>query len=155
MKKAGISLIIFFFMAGVMAQNTAKDTLHNVSVNKDPRLNTLVQKNREVNEEVYLKTLRNMQGFRLQVINTNDRNSALSVKTRMLSDFPGEKTYFIYHSPYFKIQMGNFRTREDAEELMQQVKKIYPSGVFIVPAKIEVRPSKDGEVILSVVDNKP
>lgn len=142
-------------MAGVMAQNTAKDTLHNVSVNKDPRLNTLVQKNREVNEEVYLKTLRNMQGFRLQVINTNDRNSALSVKTRMLSDFPGEKTYFIYHSPYFKIQMGNFRTREDAEELMQQVKKIYPSGVFIVPAKIEVRPSKDGEVILSVVDNKP
>ena len=142
-------------MAGVMAQNTAKDTLHNVSVNKDPRLNTLVQKNREVNEEVYLKTLRNMQGFRLQVINTNDRNSALSVKTRMLSDFPGEKTYFIYHSPYFKIQMGNFRTREDAEELMQQVKKIYPSGVFIVPAKIEVRPSKDGEVILSVVDNEP
>ena len=142
-------------MAGVMAQNTAKDTLHNVSVNKDPRLNTLVQKNREVNEEVYLKTLRNMQGFRLQVIITNDRNSALSVKTRMLSDFPGEKTYFIYHSPYFKIQMGNFRTREDAEELMQQVKKIYPSGVFIVPAKIEVRPSKDGEVILSVVDNKP
>ena len=142
-------------MAGVMAQNTAKDTLHNVSVNKDPRLNTLVQKNREVNEEVYLKTLRNMQGFRLQVINTNDRNSALAVKTRMLSDFPGEKTYFIYHSPYFKIQMGNFRTREDAEELMQQVKKIYPSGVFIVPAKIEVRPSKDGEVILSVVDNKP
>ena len=142
-------------MAGVMAQNTAKDTLYNVSVNKDPRLNTLVQKNREVNEEVYLKTLRNMQGFRLQVINTNDRNSALSVKTRMLSDFPGEKTYFIYHSPYFKIQMGNFRTREDAEELMQQVKKIYPSGVFIVPAKIEVRPSKDGEVILSVVDNKP
>ena len=142
-------------MAGVMAQDTAKDTLRNVSINKDPRLGTLVQKNRELNEEVYLKTLRNMQGFRLQVINTNDRNSALSVKTRMLSDFPGEKTYFIYHSPYFKIQMGNFRTREDAEELMQQVKKIYPSGVFIVPAKIEVRPSKDGEVILSVVDNKP
>lgn len=142
-------------MAGVMAQDTAKDTLRNVSINKDPRLGTLVQKNREVNEEVYLKTLRNMQGFRLQVINTNDRNSALSVKTRMLSDFPGEKTYFIYHSPYFKIQMGNFRTREDAEELMQQVKKIYPSGVFIVPAKIEIKPSKDGEVILGIMSDKP
>ena len=142
-------------MAGVMAQNTAKDTLHNVSVNKDPRLNTLVQKNREVNEEVYLKTLRNMQGFRLQVINTNDRNSALSVKTRMLSDFPGEKTYFIYHSPYFKIQMGNFRTREDAEELMQQVKKIYPSGVFIVPAKIERLPYRDGEIELDALTNRP
>ncbi|HTN08763.1 SPOR domain-containing protein [Agriterribacter sp.] len=155
MKKAGISVILFFFIAGLTAQDTASDTLHNVSVHKDPRLNALIKKNREVNEDVYLKTLRNIQGFRLQVINTNDRNTALSVKTRMLSDFPDEKTYFIYHSPYFKIQMGNFRTREDAEQLMQQVKKIYPSGVFIVPAKIEIRPSKDGELILDAIDNKP
>ena len=73
----------------------------------------------------------------------------------MLSDFPDEKTYFIYHSPYFKIQMGNFRTREDAENLLQKVKKVYPSGVFIVPSKIQMKPSKHGDLILDVVSDKP
>jgi hypothetical protein len=51
--------------------------------------------------------------------------------------------------------MGNFRSREDAEDLLQKVKKIYPSGVFIVPAKIQMKPSKDGELILGVVSEKP
>jgi hypothetical protein len=51
--------------------------------------------------------------------------------------------------------MGNFRTREDAESLLQEVKKIYPSGVFIVPSKIQIKPSKDGELILGVVSDKP
>lgn len=155
MKKAIVGIIVLFLAADIIAQDTAKDTLHNISVYRDARIDALVQKNREANEEVYFKTLRNVRGFRLQVINTNDRNSALAVKTRMLSEFPAEKTYLLYHSPYFKIQMGNFRTKEDAEELMRQVSKIYPSGVFIVPAKIEIMPSKDGEVDLDILNARP
>ncbi|HRP56155.1 SPOR domain-containing protein [Agriterribacter sp.] len=155
MKRICICAIAFFIASGAFAQDPENDSLQHVSVNSDPRVNALVKKNREVNEVAYLTTIKNMSGFRLQVINTNDRKKALSVKTRMLSDFPEEKTYFIYHSPYFKIQMGNFRTREDAEELMEKVKKIYPSGVFIVPAKIQMKPSKDGELILDVVSDRP
>ena len=155
MKKIGISSIAFLIVLGALAQDSTNDSLQHVSVNSDPRVNALVKKNREINEAAYLNTIRNMSGFRLQVINTNDRKKALSVKTRMLSDFPDEKTYFIYHSPYFKIQMGNFRTREDAENLLQKVKKVYPSGVFIVPSKIQMKPSKHGDLILDVVSDKP
>lgn len=151
MKKLTFSCVLLFFLMGVRAQQSVSDTMLNIQLNTDPRLNTLVLKNKEINEEAYAKALRNLQGFRVQVITTNDRNSALSVKTRMLSDFPAEKTYFVYHAPYFKIQMGNFRTREDAEELSEQVKRIYPAGVFIVPSKIELRHSKDGEVLLDVL----
>lgn len=155
MKKICVSLIVFLIVSGATAQDLENDSLQHVSVKSDPRVNALVKKNREINEAAYLKSIKNMPGFRLQVINTNDRNKALSVKTRMLSDFPDEKTYFIYHSPYFKIQMGNFRSREDAEDLLQKVKKIYPTGVFIVPARIQLKPSKDGELILDVVSDKP
>ena len=155
MQKIGMSLLALFLISGVLAQDTEHNTLHHIAVSKDSRIDSLVKKNREINEEVYFKTVRNMQGFRLQVINTNDRNKALSVKTRLLSDFPEEKTYFIYHSPYFKIQMGNFRTREDAEQLMQKVKTIYPSGVFIVPSKIEIKPSRDGELIPEALGGNP
>ena len=44
--------------------------------------------------------------------------------------------------------MGNFREREDAEQLMNRVKQVYPTGVFIVPSRIELKPTKDGEIIL-------
>jgi hypothetical protein len=142
-------LFCFLFIVGcATAQTTSDNSFKNITVQKDTRLDALVKKSRDINEEVYYKTIKNLPGYRVQVINTNDRTKALDIKTRLLSDFPDEKTYLLYHSPYFKIQMGNFRTREDAEKLMKRIKAFYPSGVFIVPSRIEIRPSKDGEIIL-------
>ncbi|MFT3700958.1 MAG: SPOR domain-containing protein [Agriterribacter sp.] len=148
MKFTVIAIVLFSFSHYCKAQNTPDSSLKNISVQKDVRLDLLVKKSRDINEEIYYKTTRNLAGFRLQVINTNDRNKALEIKSKLLSDFPDEKTYLIYHSPYFKIQMGNFRTREDAEKLMKKVKAIYPSGVFIVPSRVEIKPTKDGDIIL-------
>ena len=127
---------------------SATGTLNNIAIHQDPRVDILVKKNREINQEIYLKTIRNMQGYRVQVINTNDRNKALDIKTKLLNEFPGEKTYLVYHSPYFKIQIGNFLKREDAENLLDRIKKLYPTGVFIVPSRVEFKPAKDGELIL-------
>ena len=147
MKKTFLLLILSVSLASVKAQGT-DNPLQHILVDKDSRIDSLLQKNRDMNEVVYLNTLKNMQGYRLQVITTNDRNKAIEVKTRLLTDFPGEKNYLIYHAPYFKIQMGNFREREDAEQLMDRVKQVYPTGVFIVPSRIELKPPKDGEIIL-------
>ena len=145
-----IAVVLSFFLLAtyLCSAQTTSDHLKNITVQKDARLEVLVKKSRDINEDVYYKTVKNLPGYRVQVINTNDRNKALEIKTRLLSDFPEEKTYLMYHAPYFKIQMGNFRTREDAEKLMKKIKSSYPSGVFIVPSRIEIRPSKDGEIIL-------
>jgi hypothetical protein len=77
------------------------------------------------------------------VINTNDRKAALDVKSRLMTDFPDHKTYLIYQSPYFKIQIGNFRDRKEAENLRKQIIRIYPSGVIVVPATVEYKPEKE------------
>ena len=106
--KTGLFFLIVCFSLTLNAQTIDTDTLKNITVQKDPRIDILVKRNKDINEEVYLKTIRNMQGYRIQVINTNDRNKALDIKTKLLNEFPGEKTYLIYHSPYFKIQIGNF-----------------------------------------------
>lgn len=147
MKKT-VYLFITLFLLAQLAQAQHADSLKNITVVRDARVDALMKKNKEVNEEAYLKSIKNMAGYRLQVINTNDRNKALDAKTKMMSEFPSEKVYFIYQSPYFKVQMGNFRTREDATKLLNKVKNIYPTGVFIVPSRVEIKPSKDGELIL-------
>ncbi len=110
---------------------------------KDPRLDLLIKKQAELNKKVYLDNNRTAQGFRILVMNTSDRKKAMDAKSILMRDFPDHKTYLIYQSPHFKIQIGNFRSRNDAESLRKQITRIYPTGVIVIPSIIEVKPEDD------------
>lgn len=114
-----------------------------VTIHKDPRLDLLISKQVELNKEVYKENNRTGNGFRVLVINTNDRNKAMEVKSRMMTEFPEHKTYLVYQSPYFKIQVGNFRERKEAENLRKKITIIYPVGVIVVPATVEFKAEKE------------
>jgi hypothetical protein len=134
-----------FFLLAILAgvfNLRAQDT-DRVSIHKDPRLDLLIQKQVELNKEVYKENKRSGPGYRVLVINTNDRKKALDVKSRIMTDFPEHKTYLIYQSPYFKIQVGNFRDRKEAEALRKQILLIYPTGVIVVPSTVEYKPEKE------------
>jgi hypothetical protein len=122
---------------------TEAQTAPGAGIRKDPRLDLLIQKQVELNKEAYKENNRTGPGYRVLVINTNDRKKALDVKSRLMSDFPDHKTYLIYQSPYFKIQIGNFRDRKEAANLQKQILRIYPTGVIVVPATVEYKPEKE------------
>jgi hypothetical protein len=136
--KYSITFLSFLIIFGVKSQS--------ITVVKDPRLDMLLKKQAELNKEVDKLNNKTGPGFRIMVINTNDRLKALDVKSRMMSDFPEEKSYLVYQSPYFKIMIGNFRIRQDAESLRKKIIEIYPTGVMIVPAQVEYKPEKDEEL---------
>jgi hypothetical protein len=117
-----------------------------ISIVKDPRLDMLLKKQAELNKEVDKLNNKTGPGYRIMVINTNDRTKALEVKSRMMSDFPDEKSYLVYQSPYFKILIGNFRTRQEAEPIQKRIQEIYPTGVILVPANVEYKPEKEEEL---------
>jgi hypothetical protein len=133
-----ITFLSLFIIFGVQSQT--------ITVMKDHRLDMLLRKQAELNKEVDKLNNKTGPGFRIMVINTNDRVKALEVKSRMMSDFPDEKSYLIYQSPYFKILIGNFRTRQEAEPFQKKILEIYPSGVIIVPATVEYKPEKEEEL---------
>jgi TFIIF-interacting CTD phosphatase-like protein len=114
-----------------------------VTIHKDPRLDLLISKQVELNKVVYKENNRTGNGFRVLVINTNDRNKAMEVKSRLMSEFPEHKTYLVYQSPYFKIQVGNFRERKEAEALRKKIIQYYPTGVIVVPATVEFKAEKE------------
>lgn len=132
------TLLSFFIAWGLKSQTT--------SIVKDPRLDMLLKKQAELNKEVDKLNNKTGPGYRIMVINSNDRIKALEVKSRMMSDFPEEKSYLVYQSPYFKIMIGNFRTRQEAEPLQKKIQEIYPTGVIIVPATVEYKPEKEEEL---------
>lgn len=114
-----------------------------VSITRDPRLDMLLRRQAEVNREAEKLSIKTGPGFRVMVVNTNDRTKAMEVKSRMMSEFPDHKSYLLYQSPYFKIMVGNFRARPEAEDLRGKILKFYPTGVMVVPTNIEYRIDKD------------
>ena len=132
------AILFIFLVSGLRSQS--------ISIVKDPRLDMLLKKQAELNKEVDKLNNKTGPGYRIMVINTNDRMKALEVKSRMMSDFQEEKSYLVYQSPYFKIMIGNFRTRQEAEPIQKKIQEIYPTGVIIVPATVEYKPEKDEEL---------
>ena len=100
-----------------------KDT---VIIQQDPRMEVLTQKQRIVNRKQSMMAGNGLyKGFRIQVISTNKRDDAFRLKAELLSNFPEHKSYIIYQSPNFKVRVGNFIKKEDAELLKAQLNKFY------------------------------
>jgi len=118
----------------------AQTDSNNVVVHKDHRIDLLVKKQIEINEVTTRNSRRSAHGYRIQVISTNNRTKALEAKTRIYQRFPELKTYLMYQSPFFKLKVGNFLAREDAEEYLQDILVLFPSGVYVVRDTVEVKP---------------
>ena len=118
-----------------------------VIVHKDPRVSLLVKKQAQINEETTRLNRRSMPGFRLQVINTTDRGNAIEAKTKIYQMYPELKAYLQYKSPYYRLKVGNFKSRQEAEEYQKNLSGDFQNAVFIVRDIIEVRPE------IEVVDN--
>jgi SPOR domain len=137
-------IAILFFLAplGLSAQ-TVSDTSHGYTLYKDARLDLLMKKQVELNKEVYFENRKSGPGYRVLVISTNDRNKATAVKTRLMQEFSDQKTYLGYQSPYYKVQIGNFKTQPEANAYRAKILRIYPDDVIVVPATIEMKSEKD------------
>jgi hypothetical protein len=135
---------IFFSFILFVVNASAQDT-SSVVVHKDPRLDALVKKQGEVNAAIKKANARTAKGYRLLVINTNKRDEAIAAKTKVYTNFPELKAYLVYQSPYFRLKVGNFRTREEAQQYQKSLGYYFPKGVFILGDTIEITPEKDQE----------
>jgi hypothetical protein len=122
---------------------SAQDSTGSVVVNKDPRIDMLVNKQIEINEVTTRNSRRATPGFRILVVSSNNRNKVIEAKTMMYREFPELKAYMMYQSPFFRLKVGNFRERVDAEEYLPRIQRFYPTGVYIVTDTIEVRPDQN------------
>lgn len=137
-------LIFILFIAFVSSHLLANDT---IIIRKDPRFDVLASKQAAINKRGSLLTSAGFyKGYRIQLISSTNRDQANNIKTDALKRFPDEKAYLLYNSPYFKVRMGNFIKKEDAEKFRQKLNKFYPSGVYVVDDAIEYTPKDDEEI---------
>jgi len=134
---------LFFLSFSFIAFSVAAQDTSTVLVHKDPRLDLLLKKQGDINAAVRKANARTAKGFRLLVINTNKRDEAIAAKTKVYTNFPQLKAYLVYQSPYFRLKVGNFRTREEAQQYQKTLGYYFPKGVFIIADTIEITPERD------------
>ncbi len=155
MMKLSITLALAFFCLHSLAQQDPKAVLKDttgkpadtnyVIIHKDPRVDLLIRKQAQINEETSRAARRTDKGFRLLIISTSSRDEALKAKTKVYTYFPELKAYLWHQSPYYKVKAGNFKDRKDAETYQKKLNIYFPKGVFIMNDIIEVKPLKPGE----------
>jgi hypothetical protein len=145
MKKILVTLLLFIVYKSNAQDTTWKKTVdsNSITVHKDPRIDLLVKKQVQVNEETTRNARKTGKGFRLLVINTIKRDDAIAAKAKVYTNFPELKAYLLYQSPYYKLKVGNFKERKEAEDYQKKMKRYFPSGVFIMNDVIENKPEKE------------
>lgn len=134
MKKLTLFIAILI-SAQVMGQDSTwrkNGDSNSVIVHKDSRLDLLIKKQIQINEETSRNARKSAKGFRLMIISTNNREEAISAKTKVYTYFPELKAYLWHQSPYYKLKAGNFKDRRSAEDYQQRLKTYFPRGVIIM-----------------------
>jgi hypothetical protein len=104
----------------------------------DPRLEVLARKRPST------PAIRAGNGYRVQIYAGNDRAEATRIKTDFMRRFPGIRTYMTYVQPQFRVKVGDYRSREEAVKMYQQVNKVY-APCMIVPDIVEINPYRDDQ----------
>ena len=134
-----LSLVFIFLL--ITTTVSANDT---IIIRQDARLEVLTQKQRIINRKQGMMAGNGLyRGYRIQVISTNQRDQAFRIKADLLIKFPEHKSYITYQSPNFKVRIGNFIKKEEAELLKSQLNKIFTGGVYIVEDAVEYNPRED------------
>ncbi|MDQ6812692.1 MAG: SPOR domain-containing protein, partial [Bacteroidota bacterium] len=138
--KVILLMVAIFIFHPLFAQmpGADRDTLSSVIVNKDFRFDEMAAKQAELNKHALRTGPRRVSGFRIQVVNSQNRDEANAVKAELLRRFPDQKCYLLYQSPNFKVRIGNFLTQREAFQLRKTISALYPqNGIYIVPDVVE------------------
>lgn len=138
------TIIFTLIILSISVTNTMAQMDSGIVVHKDSRIETLLKKQGDINKVAGFKTSNGQyKGFRIMVLNSTDRELAYKTKGQLLSRFPDHAVYMSYQAPFFKLKIGDFIKKEDAENLRKQLSNMMPKGVFVVPELIKVKPEDE------------
>ncbi len=124
-----ILALLTVFNADITAQ------VGRVRVFKDSRINKIVDKQREI-----CSSDNTIDGFRVQIF-MDSGNDALDEAEAVMKDFsdnfPLVQAYLVFGQPYYRVRVGDFRTRLEAEKLHLILKEKYPKA-FVTADKIQL-----------------
>jgi hypothetical protein len=127
--------MLLFSRVNVVFAQQPEATGAQTEIIQDERVDVLVRKHIQINQ-----VLNTMDGFRIQVFSDsgiNSKNKAQAVYDEFKSRFPGTGVYLSFKSPNYKVRIGDFRTKLDAQRFLIELTADYPNA-FIIADQINL-----------------
>lgn len=105
--------------------SSREDSSGSINITQDPGIEDLVGIHIDMN-----KRNNGVDGFRIQIYlgsSNNAKTEASEIKKKLLSLFPGERIYVMYEAPFWRVQVGDFRSKNESLELYRKLEKEFPS----------------------------
>jgi hypothetical protein len=134
--------ICFFSVAALFSKNSlAQDVTtstpdSSIIITKDSRFDDLVNKQKDQN-----LVNQTMHGYRIQIYFGSNRQKASELKLEFASKYPNVPTYLSYQQPNFKLRVGDYLNRFEAQNFLKEVSSNYQTS-FIVPDEVKLPPLK-------------
>ncbi len=123
-----VDSLVYTPLNGVDEELLGRNIFSLVNVKQSLQLRASTEKMIQENAE---KPLR---GWRIRIFFDNKQNSRTESEAAMTSfrgDFPGIAAYRTFANPFFKVTVGDFRTKSEALPLLSRVKEKFPSAFVI------------------------
>ncbi len=78
--------------------------------------------------------IRGVPGYRIRIYSESGigaKEEQQRVRARFLSYFPEIDAYYRYDEPFFKLYVGDCRTKSEALKLYDRVKKYFPNPILV------------------------
>jgi len=124
--------MIIFKSASAQNMVTQSNADSSVIITKDARLDDLIKKQKEINQQK-----QTIPGFRIQIFFGSNRGKAQDVKVDFSTKHPDVGSYLTYQQPNFKVRVGDFRTRLEAQKFQKRMEGEFATS-FIVSDEIKV-----------------
>ena len=101
---------------------------YNTEVNQIPQIREAFSKYIEQNSG------KKRHGYRIRIFISNAQNAraqSLEVENSFKKLFPAIPTYRTPSNPYFKVTVGNYRSRSDAARALTIIKEEYPAAFMV------------------------
>jgi len=115
--------IVFFLCQKTYSQDG------KVTVDQDVKFEQLLNEKRKINSSITIN-----DRYKIQIFNGDTENSKKTL-IDFKKEFKNLDATIVFSTPLYKVWVGNFKTRIEAEKNLQLLKKRYPTAFLIKPNK--------------------
>ena len=101
----------------------------NITVNQDPKFEQLLNEKRKINASLTVN-----DSYKIQIYTGSSENAKKTLNEFRL-EFKEIDATIVFNTPNYKVWVGNFRTRIEAEKTLADVKDRYKNVLLIKPSR--------------------
>ncbi len=127
MRKLTEKTTLFFIFAFSISNQIFYAQEGNTTLNQDPKFEQLLNEKRKINSSITVN-----DRYKIQIYN-GDSETSKKALTDFRKEFKNFDGTIVFSTPLYKVWVGNFKSRIEAERNLIEIKKKYATAFLIKP----------------------